>query len=115
MENRRIVEDDATSGRLLIVDGHAYAYRAFFAIRSLTSPTGRATNAIYGFIRMLGKVRERISPTHAVVVWDGGLARGANGAAIRNTKRNAPKCRPIWNSNWIRSWLTSARPTSYPT
>ena len=45
--------------RLLIVDGHAYAYRAFYAIRSLSSPTGRPTNAIYGFIKMLGKMRAR--------------------------------------------------------
>ena len=58
--------------RLLIVDGHAY--RAFYAIRSLSSPTGAATNAIYGFIRMLGKVLATVKPTHAVVVWDGGLA-----------------------------------------
>jgi DNA polymerase-1 len=62
------------AGPLLIVDGHCYAYRAFYAISSLTSPEGRPTNAIYGFIRMLGKVRERARPTHAAVVWDGGLA-----------------------------------------
>jgi DNA polymerase-1 len=61
--------------RLLIIDGHAYAYRAFFAIRSLSSPTGFATNAIYGFIRMLTKVRERVQPTRVLVVWDGGLAQ----------------------------------------
>jgi DNA polymerase-1 len=60
--------------RLLIIDGHAYAYRAFFAIHGLTSPAGKATNAIYGFIRMLGKIQARIEPSHAVVVWDGGLA-----------------------------------------
>jgi DNA polymerase-1 len=60
--------------RLLIVDGHAYAYRAFYAIRSLSSPTGAATNAIYGFIRMLGKVLSKAKPSHAVVIWDGGLA-----------------------------------------
>src|SRR5881296_1967853 len=47
-------------GRLLIVDGHAYAYRAFFAIRSLHSPSGQATNAIYGFVKMLAKMRERL-------------------------------------------------------
>jgi DNA polymerase-1 len=58
----------------LIIDGHAYAYRAFFAIRSLSSPSGAATNAIYGFIRMLGKVQATVQPTHVVVVWDGGLA-----------------------------------------
>jgi DNA polymerase I len=60
--------------RLLIIDGHAYAYRAFYAIRSLNSPTGSATNAIYGFIRMFAKMRARLQPTHLVVVWDGGLA-----------------------------------------
>jgi len=59
--------------RLLIVDGHAYAYRAFHAIRSLRSPSGRPTNAIYGFVKMLAKMRAAIQPTHLAVVWDGGL------------------------------------------
>jgi DNA polymerase-1 len=59
---------------LLIVDGHAYAYRAFHAIRQLSSPSGAPTNAIYGFIKMLGKMRAQLQPTHAAVVWDGGLA-----------------------------------------
>lgn len=60
--------------RLLIVDGHAYAYRAFHAIRELTSPTGRPTNAIYGFIKMLAKLQTQLEPSHLVVVWDGGLS-----------------------------------------
>ena len=60
--------------RLLIVDGHAYAYRAFFAIRELRSPAGQPTNAIYGFVKMLAKMRESVQPTHLVVVWDGGLS-----------------------------------------
>src|SRR5690349_25068591 len=59
---------------LLIVDGHAYAYRAFHAIRHLNSPSGAPTNAIYGFIKMLAKMRESLHPTHLVVIWDGGLA-----------------------------------------
>ena len=62
------------ASRLLIVDGHSYAYRAYFAIRKLTSPTGKPTNAIYGFIRMLAKIHALVQPSHAVVVWDGGLA-----------------------------------------
>ena len=61
-------------GRLLIVDGHAYAYRAFHAIRSLHSPSGRPTNAIYGFVKMLAKMRSAVEPTHLIVVWDGGLS-----------------------------------------
>ena len=64
----------AESKRLLIVDGHAYAYRAFHAIRQLSSPSGAPTNAIYGFIKMLGKLVARLEPSHAVVIWDGGLA-----------------------------------------
>jgi DNA polymerase-1 len=59
----------------LLVDGHAYAYRAFHAIRQLSAPDGSATNAIYGFVKMLGKMRERFRPGHAAVVWDAGLAR----------------------------------------
>ena len=61
-------------GRLLIVDGHAYAYRAFHAIRELRSPDGQPTNAIYGFVKMLAKMRAAVEPTHLVVVWDGGLS-----------------------------------------
>jgi len=60
--------------RLLIVDGHAYAYRAFHAIRGLRGPGGRPTNAIYGFIKMLEKMRATLAPGHLMVVWDGGLS-----------------------------------------
>ena len=60
--------------RLLIVDGHAYAYRAFHAIRDLRGPAGRPTNAIYGFIKMLEKMRSGLEPAHLMVVWDGGLS-----------------------------------------
>lgn len=59
--------------RLLIIDGHSFAYRAFHAIRELHSPTGRPTNAIYGFIKMLDRLRATVTPTRWIVVWDGGL------------------------------------------
>ena len=60
--------------QLLIIDGHAYAYRAFHAIRELRSPGGQPTNAIYGFVKMLAKMRAVIAPSHLMVVWDGGLS-----------------------------------------
>ncbi len=63
----------AESSRLLLVDGHAYAYRAFHAIRQLSSPTGAPTNAIYGFIKVLAKMQVQLAPSHLLVVWDGGL------------------------------------------
>ena len=65
--------------RLLIIDGHAYAYRAFHAIRELRSPAGRPTNAIYGFVKMLAKMRATVEPTHLIVVWDGGLSAERTG------------------------------------
>ncbi len=60
--------------RLLIVDGHAYAYRAFHAIRNLRGPAGQPTNAIYGFVKMLEKMRATLEPEALIVVWDGGLS-----------------------------------------
>ena len=59
---------------ILLVDGHAYAYRAFYAIRSLNAPDGSPTNAIYGFLKMLGRMRATVNPTHLAVIWDGGLS-----------------------------------------
>jgi len=65
---------EASPSRLLLVDGHAYAYRSFHAIRSLSSPSGQPTNGIYGFIKAIGKLRNWLRPSHFAVVWDGGLA-----------------------------------------
>ena len=76
--------------RLLIVDGHAYAYRAFYAIRELRSPSGRPTNAIYGFVKMLAKMRAAIGPTHLIVVWDGGLS-AERMAALPGYKAQRPE------------------------
>ena len=60
------------NARLLIVDGHHLAYRSFYAIRSMNAPDGFPTNAIYGFIRAFEKMRNRLSPSHIAVIWDGG-------------------------------------------
>src|SRR6476620_4714344 len=67
------LSEGTNARRLLIVDGHAYAYRAFYDIRQLNSPEGLGTNAIYGFIKMLVKMQARVKPSHVAVVWDGGL------------------------------------------
>ncbi|MBX9743306.1 MAG: hypothetical protein K2W99_07215 [Chthoniobacterales bacterium] len=59
--------------KLLLVDGHYYLYRSFFAIGELSNSRGEPTNAIYGFIRALRKMLVDIKPDLAVVVWDEGL------------------------------------------
>lgn len=71
---RSMAGQSEVAGRLVVVDGHAYAYRAFHAIRSLSSPGGEPTNAIFGFIKMVERLRELWKPSHLAVVWDGGLA-----------------------------------------
>jgi DNA polymerase I len=76
--------------RLLIVDGHAYAYRAFHAIRQLHGPDGRPTNAIYGFVKMLGKMRAALAPAALMVVWDGGLS-AERMAALPEYKTQRPE------------------------
>ncbi len=76
--------------RLLIVDGHAYAYRAFHAIRELRAPDGRPTNAIYGFVKMLEKMGQMVVPSHQMVVWDGGLS-AARTAALPDYKAQRPE------------------------
>jgi len=76
--------------RLLIVDGHAYAYRSFHAIRGLRSPAGRPTNAIYGFVKTLAKLRAAVGPTHLAVVWDGGLS-AERVAALPEYKAQRPE------------------------
>lgn len=59
-------------GTLYLVDGSSYIYRAYYAIRHLSSPTGFPTNAIYGFIQMLLKLLKDYNPQHVAVVFDAG-------------------------------------------
>ena len=58
-------------GRLLLLDGHSLAYRAFFALPpDLATTTGQPTNAVYGFTSMLIKMLQDEQPTHVAVAFD---------------------------------------------
>jgi DNA polymerase-1 len=100
--------------RLLIIDGHAYAYRAFHAIRELRAPDGQPTNAIYGFVKMLVKMRAAITPTHLIVIWDGGLSPERL-AALPEYKAQRPEMpddlRPQLDG--IVGWLQAANIASF--
>lgn len=61
------------TGRILLVDGTGVAYRAFYAIASLSTRAGRPTNAVFGFIKMMQQLEQVWKPTHCAVVFDGGL------------------------------------------
>ena len=60
------------SKTLYLIDGSSYIYRAYFAIRHLSSPAGFPTNALYGFTQMLLKVLKDRQPDHVAVVFDAG-------------------------------------------
>ncbi|MFT4551798.1 MAG: DNA polymerase-1 [Chlamydiales bacterium] len=57
--------------KLYIVDGTGFLFRSYFAIRSMNNKQGRATNALYGFIRSIQKLRKDFNPSHLVIVFDG--------------------------------------------
>lgn len=57
---------------LYLIDGSSYLYRAYFAIKRLSSPTGFPTNAIYGFTQMLLKLLKDYQPQHLAMVFDVG-------------------------------------------
>ncbi|UUZ43634.1 DNA polymerase I [Janibacter limosus] len=58
--------------RLLLLDGHSLAYRAFFALpaENFSTSTGQHTNGVYGFVAMLINVLRDEEPTHVAVAFD---------------------------------------------
>ncbi|MEU3629815.1 DNA polymerase I [Streptomyces fradiae] len=58
--------------RLLLMDGHSLAYRAFFALpaENFTTSGGQTTNAVYGFASMLANTLRDEAPTHFAVAFD---------------------------------------------
>ncbi len=66
--------------RLIVVDISSFIFRAFFAIRPMTSPKGLPVNAVYGTLTMLMKLLQNYNPTHVV------LARDTKGGSFRNEK-----------------------------
>ena len=58
--------------RLLLLDGHSLAYRAFYAlpVENFSTTTGQPTNAVYGFTSMLINALRDEAPTHLAVAFD---------------------------------------------
>jgi len=71
-ENQQVNGKPGQSGRLLLLDGHSLAYRAFFALpaENFSTTTGQPTNAVYGFTAMLINVLRDEQPTHLAVAFD---------------------------------------------
>ncbi|MCC7126810.1 MAG: DNA polymerase I [Acidobacteria bacterium] len=55
---------------LFLIDGSNQMYRAYHALRGLTGPDGKSTNAVYGFVTMLRKLLTDHQPTHIAASFD---------------------------------------------
>lgn len=91
------------SRRLIIVDGYALLYRAFFATRYLSTSDGRPTNALYGFTSMLFALFEKENP-HALVV-----ALDAPGKTFRHAEYDAYKGTRRETADELKVQLNEAR------
>ncbi len=56
--------------RIFLIDGLSYIYRAFYAVRELSNSSGFPTNAIFGFVNMLQRVRDTYDPSHLAIIFD---------------------------------------------
>ena len=70
--NTRDGNSDDAKPRLLLIDGHSVAYRAFYALpaENFATATGQHTNAVFGFTSMLINVLRDEKPTHLAVAFD---------------------------------------------
>jgi len=78
--------------KLLLVDGHYYVYRSFFAIPNLSNSSGEPTNAIFGFTKTLRLMMKHLQPQRGAVFWDEGLPqrRVELQPAYKETRKEMP-------------------------
>ena len=83
------------AGRLLLIDGHSMAFRAYYAlpVDSFTTSTGQATNAVHGFISTLLSLLEQERPTHLAVAFDlpGGTFRTRQYPGYKANRDETPR------------------------
>jgi 5'-3' exonuclease len=78
--------------RLLLIDGHYYVYRSFFAIPNLSNSRGEPTNAIFGFTKTLRLMIKHLRPELGAVFWDEGMPerRVKLQPAYKETRKEMP-------------------------
>lgn len=79
-----------TAKRLYLIDGYSTIFRAFYAIRGLSTSTGEPTNAIYGFINMLRKLLREEEPALLGIALDVGRATVRTEAYAEYKANRAP-------------------------
>ena len=94
--------------KLLLIDGHYYVYRSFFAIQNLSNSRGEPTNAIFGFTKTLRLLMKHLQPDLGAVFWDEGLPekRMTLQPAYKETRKEMPQPM-VPQLNFIQEELTT--------
>src|SRR6266481_22419 len=108
--------------KLLLIDGHYYVYRSFFAIPNLSNSKGEQTNAIFGFTKTLRLMVKHLQPQLGAVFWDEGMPNAESSSSLL-TRRRVRKCPSQWSRSSILSrnsrpcWVSKIfpSPTQRPT
>ena len=62
--------DKMAEKKLFLIDGYSLLYRSYYAIKRLSTSKGFPTNAIYGFLNMLRKIKDKEKPYYLGLVFD---------------------------------------------
>ena len=78
--------------KILLIDGSSLIFRAFYAIKNLTTKDGVFVNGVYGFLNMYYKALELTNPTHVFVAFDKGSKtfRHTEYSDYKGTRDKAP-------------------------
>ena len=78
--------------KLLLIDGHYYVYRSFFALPALNNSRGEPTNAVLGFAKTVRRMLKDLQPEMGAVFWDEGLPqkRVELQPAYKETRKEMP-------------------------
>ena len=91
-----VAESGEGAERLLLLDGHSLAFRAFYALpaENFSTASGQHTNAVYGFLSMVANLVTTEKPTHLAVAFDvsrATLQRTAEYPEYKSTRSAAPE------------------------
>ena len=78
--------------KILLIDGSSLIFRAFYAIKNLTTKDGVFVNGVYGFLNMYYKALELTNPTHVFIAFDKGSKtfRHTEYSDYKGTRDKAP-------------------------
>ncbi|AFM13297.1 DNA polymerase I [Turneriella parva DSM 21527] len=91
-DNALLMKSKKPKTSLIIIDGHAMAYRAHFAFagQNLTDAQGNATETVFGFFRMVARLIADRKPTHVALCFDPGREHNPRYELFPDYKANRP-------------------------